>query len=310
MGGKSGGSNREAAQARADEQARQQRIREGTARIDEIFGGKTVGSGAIGADAAYDPSGSYFTADGKAWQPKAYIPMPGVTPEASSTDGTGPNYIRPTNVNEGIAEAVQGRFEGRNTSVDFSALTPEQQFREALKGGLFSGTTKEGGFNDTFFDARKKAFLDYATPQLDDQYADANEALTYQLARQGLLDSSVRADKGAELQKKYDLNKQQIADQALSYSTEARNNVEKARSDLVAMLNATGDAEGAASSALARASALSQPQAFSPLTQLFADFTAGLGQQAQWERSAAMGGPSGRYNTGLFSNSKSVKVSG
>lgn len=186
----------------------------------------------------------------------------------------------------------------------------EQQRQERIR----QGTERIDGlfgdqFTDQYFDGRKQSFLDYATPQLDDQFADASKALTYQLARQGLLDSSVRADKSAELQKKYDLNKQQIADQALSYSTEARNNVEKARSDLITMLNATGDAEGAANSAMARASALSQPQAFSPLTSLFADFTSALGQQAQWERNAAMGGQGGRYNTGLFSNNKSVKVS-
>ena len=126
------------------------------------------------------------------------------------------------------------------------------------------------------------------------------------------MDSSVRADKEAELQKKYDLNKQQVADQAQSYSTEARNNVEKSRSDLITMLNATGDAEGAANSAITRASALSQPQAYSPLTQLFADFTAGLGTQAALEKANAYAGTGvgqpqiGRYQTGIFANSKSV----
>jgi hypothetical protein len=183
-----------------------------------------------------------------------------------------------------------------------------------LGGGLFVGTPGSGGFNDEFFSNRRKAYVDYATPQLEDQYAEAKKQLTYSLARSGLLDSSVRADKSADLQKRYDLNKQQIGDQALSYENEARNSVEGARSDLISMLNATGDAEGAASSAIARSAALSQPQAFSPLTQLFADFTSGLGTQAAIEKAnaqaATYGLPqSGRYNTGLFGNTKSVKVS-
>lgn len=183
------------------------------------------------------------------------------------------------------------------------------------------GTTRiddmfNGQFTDGYFDKQRQSFLDYANPQLEDQYADAQKQLTYSLTRSGLLDSSVRADKEAELQKKYDLNKQQIADQAQSYSTDARNNVEKSRSDLITILNATGDAEGAANSAITRASALSQPQAYSPLTQLFADFTAGLGTQSAIERansmSAAYGGSNaptfGRYNTGLFSSNRSVAV--
>lgn len=174
------------------------------------------------------------------------------------------------------------------------------------------GSIFDGQFNDDFFDQRRDAFVNYATPQLEDQFGDAQKQLTFALARGGLLDSSVRADKSAELQKKYDLNKQQIADKALSSSTESRNAVEDARSNLVATLNATGDAQGAANSAISRASALSQPASFSPLTQLFSDFTAGLGQQAALERAAAYSGGMvrpPRYETGLFGPSaNSVKV--
>lgn len=192
----------------------------------------------------------------------------------------------------------------------------EQQRQDNIRAGtsridqLFNGQ-----FTDDYFNKQRDSFLNYANPQLESQYGDAQKELTYSLARSGLLDSSVRAEKEAELQKKYDLNKQQIADQALSYSTDARNNVEKSRSELIGLLNATGDAEGAANSAIARSQALSQPQAYSPLTQLFADFTSGLGQQAAIERanaaSAAYGGGQtyGRYNTGLFGNTKSVAVS-
>lgn len=176
-------------------------------------------------------------------------------------------------------------------------------------GGIF-----DGQFNDAFFDKRKQAFLDYATPQLEDQFGDAQKQLTFALARGGNLDSSVRGEKSAELQKQFDLNKQQIADKALASSTESRNAVEDARSNLVATLNATGDAQGAANSAISRATALSQPAQFNPLTQLFADFTSGLGQQAALERADSLfgrgvgGAPVGRYNTGLFGANRSVKV--
>lgn len=202
--------------------------------------------------------------------------------------------------------AKKGGSQKASNTARYDEIQRQERIREGTGriDGLFGDQ-----FNDTYFDGRKQAYLDYATPQLDDQFADASKALTYQLARQGLLDSSVRADKSAELQKKYDLTKQQIGDQALSYSTEARNNVEKARSELITMLNATGDAEGAVNSATSRASALSEPQAFSPLSSLFADFTSALGQQAEWERiSGATGQKMGAYNTGLFGNSKSVKV--
>jgi hypothetical protein len=123
-----------------------------------------------------------------------------------------------------------------------------------------------------------------------------------------LLDSSARGEKLGDLQKLYDTQKQAVADKALSYETSARNSVEDARANLIQTLNATGDAEGAANSALARSQALSQPDAYSPLGQLFTDFTNGLGIQAAQERSYAAGGAKPLYNTGLFSNAGRVSV--
>ena len=194
-----------------------------------------------------------------------------------------------------------------------AAARAEEQKRQAE---IRKGTDRVNGifdkqFNGGYFDGLRQNYVDYATPQLEKQYGDASKELTFALARGGNLDSSVRGDKSGELQQLYDLNKQQVADQALSYEGEARNATEDARSNLVATLNATGDAQGAASSAIARASALSKPAAYSPLTQLFSDFTAGLGTQAALERANYYsGGQTGsRYTTGLFTPKTAVKVS-
>ncbi len=172
------------------------------------------------------------------------------------------------------------------------------------------GTIFDGQFNDDFFKGRQEAYIDYAKPQLEDQYGDAQKQLTFALARGGNLNSSVRGEKAADLQQRFDLTKQEITDKGLSYANEARSSVEGARSDLIGMLNATGDAEGAANSAVSRASTLSQPAAFSPLSQLFGDITAGLGQQAALERASAFSGGAvqPRYNTGLFTPRSAVKV--
>jgi len=259
MGGKSDGGN-EAEMARTDEQARQARIRQGTKAVNSIFDGGMIGDGAVGNDAVYDPTKTYYLTDGSVWSP------------------TG------------------------NAARSFSEM--------AASGQLFGGTKTLTGFNPDFFSGRKQSFLDYANPQLDDQYGDAQRELTFALDRAGLLDSSARATKAAELQKKYDLNKQQIADQALSYETQAKSAVEDARSNLIATLNATGDAQGAANSAITRASVLSQPAAYSPLSQLFADFTSTLGTQAALEKANYYsGGQTGaRYTTGLFAPSSNAVV--
>lgn len=283
MGGKSGGN--EAKLAREEEQARQERIRQGTKRVNTIFDGGTYGSGALEEGAVFDPSKTYYLADGSVWDPNS----------SGGVDGVFRG--NPQDMLGSLAGAVTG---GVGNS-----------FAEMVKSGkLFSGVSNSTGFNDEFYDQRKKSFMDYATPQLEKQYGDANKELSFALARSGLLNSSARATKAGDLQSLYDINKQDVADKALGYETEARTSVEDARQNLISMLNATGDDQGAASSAIARASTLSKPTPYSPLGQLFAEFTNTLGIQAAQERSFAAGGPRPAYNTGIFGGKSRVVTKG
>lgn len=197
---------------------------------------------------------------------------------------------------------------GGGTSVEAKkARKAEDKRQENIRRGTASiNQTFDAEFNPDFFDRQRKSYLDYANPQVDKQRADAGKELTFSLARSGLLDSSSRGSLEAELKKKYDLARLDVADKARSYENQARTSVEDARQGLITTLNATGDAQGAANAAVTRAGTLSQPPAYSPLTQLFADFTAGLGTQAAAERSYAAGGPRPTYVTGLFGSGGGV----
>lgn len=228
-----------AAQARADEQARQDKVRAGTARINSLF-------------------------DGTPYTPPATSVLPGVK-GATDQPATG---------------------------------------SDPLAGNTF------GGFTEDFYKGREKAYSDFATPQLEDQLADARKKLTFTLARSGTLNSSVRAAKEAELEKEAGTARQGIADAALGVGNEARNAVESARSDLINTLTSTGDVDSSVRSALARSSALSAPVQFSPIGSLFANFTSALGTQAAAERAQyySNGAVKAPFNTGLFAPSSSVKV--
>jgi hypothetical protein len=275
-----------AAASRADEEARQARIREGTAAINRTFDGTTTGSGAVGADAAFDPSATYVRADGSRW-----------TPPAASAPAVGGV--------PGAAGKLTGLF-GTPGAAD-----PSEAFRrEAAAGGLFTGTQRSGGFDDNFFTGIRDSFTNFARPQLDDQMNEARKQLTFALARSGTLDSSTRGEQSADLQKKYDINLQDITDKARQFENDQRNSVEGARADLISTLQATGDAQGASQAALARAKTLSATPAYSPLGQLFQDSTAMLNQQAALERSYSLGfGNRPRFNTGVFgAPSSAVKV--
>jgi hypothetical protein len=189
------------------------------------------------------------------------------------------------------------------------AAQDEQNRQNNIRSGTANiNHTFDSQFNDDFYTKRRQSFLDYANPQLEDQYADTRKQLTYWLDGRGLLDSSIRADKEAELQKKYDLNRRSVADQALDFENTTRNQVSDARAGLVRDLTATGDASGAQQAAVNRAGALSQPATFSPLASLFGDFTGALATQANLERGEAYSGGMIKpaFNTGLFTPKNSV----
>lgn len=191
---------------------------------------------------------------------------------------------------------------GKSGGGEAAAARADEQARQARirEGTARVNSTFERQFDDSFFNKQRDNYVNYATPQLDDQRGEANKELIFAMDRGGQLDGSARASLAGELQKKYDLQRQKIQDDGLNFGTQARNNVEDARSNLISTLNATGDAEGAASAALTRAAALSQPAAYNPISNLFADFTGTLGTQAAAERAYSYGGPAPTYTTGWF----------
>jgi len=242
----------QAAQARADEAARQAKIRDGTARINSLFDGTP-----------YKPPASPFA--------DALGRIPGLD-----------------------------KIPGLNNIPGLSGPTTETP--------ATANTFK--GFTDDFYKGREKAYSDFATPQLEDQQAEARKQLTFALDRSKLLDSSARAEQEATLGKIAGTARQGIADTARTTSNQARSAVEAARADLINMLNVTGDVEGTINNALSRSATLSAPQQFSPLGSMFANFTSALGTQAQAERAQYYSGGAVRapFNTGLFAPSSSVRV--
>ena len=192
------------------------------------------------------------------------------------------------------------------------ARADEQARQERIRKGTASiGSLFDSQFNDQFFDKRRDAYINYAVPQLDDQFGDAKKQLIFALARSGLLDSSSRGSQTAKLDKRYSLGREEIASKGLAEATGARNSVEDARSNLIAMLKATGDDQGAAQASNARAPALSKPAAYSPLSQIFTDASSALSQQIALERAYALSGgatAAPRYSTGLFSSNPGAVV--
>ena len=181
---------------------------------------------------------------------------------------------------------------GKNAAA--KAAEGQRRDETARQGRIKDGTASintsfDDQFDDDFFDNLGQSYVDFARPQVDEQAAKARKQLTFALARNGTLDSSMRTTQNEDLTRDVNRGLQDVADKGRDYATSARTGVESSRSDLVSLLQTTGDNVGAANAALSRAETLSRPPAYSPIGQLFTDYTAGLSQQAAFERAASLG---------------------
>src|SRR3546814_928278 len=153
---------------------------------------------------------------------------------------------------------------GGNSDAAEAARRDEEARQARIRAGMGQIDQTFSQFNDDYFDTRSKAYLDYATPQLEDQFAKAKEQLIFALSRGGNLNSSVAGERLADLTKQYDRNRTALADRGLALANDARSKVESARSDLVAQLQGSAEPTSGAAQAAERAKRWAGPDPFEP----------------------------------------------
>jgi hypothetical protein len=162
---------------------------------------------------------------------------------------------------------------------DNSAQIARQQ-EDERRARVSQGTAKVdeafSRFDQPYYEGVGKAYQDYYAPQLDRQYQKARDQLTYSLADSGGMDSTAAGARFGDLTAEYGVQKQQVADRAIGAQQDLRGNVEQNRSELVRQLETGSGVESTAQTALARAGSLSAPPQFSPLGDLFQQFTGNL----------------------------------
>jgi hypothetical protein len=131
-------------------------------------------------------------------------------------------------------------------------------------------TGASGGFDDAFYNKYKQAVLDYYMPQVDKQYKDAKNELTYRLARSGNLLSSAANTNTADLVNQNDINQSQVRNKADQAAGDLRTQVAGEEQKAVNQLYATEDPTLAADTATnaVRDISLSTPD-LSPAGALF-----------------------------------------
>lgn len=184
-----------------------------------------------------------------------------------------------------------------------AARIKEEERQGRIRTGTGEIDSTFAQFDDSFFDGFKNNIMGYYQPQLDDQFGDANESLTFSHARRGTLNSSDAAKGRADLDSAYTDALAGVLSEANGQVDGLRNQVTGEKNSLVSMLNATGDSQRAASEATARSSNLfaSQPK-YNPLGDVFAGLTQGWasakhGQQQQDIWGAYTGGANNGGNS-------------
>jgi hypothetical protein len=146
-----------------------------------------------------------------------------------------------------------------------------------------------GKFDKGFYKTYQNKYVNFYQPEIDDQFGDAQDELTYALARAGTLKSSIAGGKQADLRSAYKTQQAVTLSQAQDATSALRGNINNEKSGLISLLNATGDANRASNEALSRSQQLfREAPAYDPLGDIFAGVASGVGSYyaGQQERDA------------------------
>ncbi len=273
MCGGDGGASAAAQRAEQNEKSRQQRVRQGMAQLNAMFGGGTYGTGMLPEGAAYDPTRTYYDAQGVAIDPARFRQEavqaaeaydPGIIPGGST-------YVPPTSEGANVYNEPYTP-ERRQETIDWAT---GQKWKDSLAEGVFGGTATSGGY-EPYYQKAYQAQLDYALPEVDRQFKEAQRQLTYGLARQSMGASSVAGDLASQLEGNRQQAVQGAQEQARSARDTMQTNVENERNNLVQMLNSTGELDQVMNMAQSRQGLLQSPPALQQMGPLFQNATASL----------------------------------
>jgi hypothetical protein len=158
---------------------------------------------------------------------------------------------------------------------------------EARQGRITEGKAAidaaMAGYDDDFYAGQAQNYIDYATPQIEDQYTDAMGSLIRALSRSGMSQSSVAAKRKADLQEKLNNAQVDAARQGEAFANDTRSALAGVKNSLISQNQSLADPTLIASMAANQSNAASQLPSYNPVAQIFADATAGLATQSQLE---------------------------
>ena len=214
---KGGGSSNEAAKLEAERQAR---VQAAVDAINAIFDPKpytTVDKNSV-VTGGYDPTKTYYLADGTVFDPMS----------------TRTEMKRVTHLGGGAKP-----FEGKYTTyepVSVSYLDWNKINNAIASGSLYNGlTTVTPDSREKLYDEQDQAVYDLNAKEVNDQYADAERANRFALARNGLLGGSSDVESNANLQEKTNEGLVQAKALGQQAASDLRTADEQSKQSLIAM---------------------------------------------------------------------------
>lgn len=156
-----------------------------------------------------------------------------------------------------------------------------RQEEEARQARIASGMTQIGeifGDTDEIISQRRGALEGYYLPQLDKQFSDAKDDLTFALSRSGQLTSSTAGTKQADLAEAFGLERAGIESNISSDLSSTQSNIAQQRQALEATLRASGDATAASNQALSAVTTFREDSpTLNPIGNVFYGLADGIG---------------------------------
>lgn len=125
-------------------------------------------------------------------------------------------------------------------------------------------------FDDPFYQNISKSYTDYYEPQVQDQYKQALDKLTYNLGRQGVLQSTTANDQFSKLEDKLKQTETDIGSKATDTASQQKANVQAQLNDLYSLNTSSADPSLVSSRAAAASTGLRTVPSFSPIGDIFA----------------------------------------
>lgn len=159
-------------------------------------------------------------------------------------------------------------------------LQAEEQRQQRIRDAVTKIGQVFGAYDDDYYGGIKKDYLNYATPQLDDQYNQARRQLILSLKGGPGTASSYGAKSMADLKRRYYTQRAGLQENALSFADQVRSNISKAKQGLTDQARTGSGIDKIGEMAAREAQNAATPPSYDPIADVFSAFTGTVANDA------------------------------